>query len=120
MRPALVAGAAIIALLGITGCHCCALTACYDRVIDEVGDHDSAFECWYSPRCDISRLGKPDYGGPLHRMLCRHCNEGCYRRESRCVVYQQSCPYVFPGFSVPVAGQITDNPETLPLPCSSP
>ena len=93
---------AAFALALISGCQCCPVFDRYANVIDDLNDKHVYFDHFYNPKCDISRMGRPDWNSPLHsRLYQRCCNNGCYDRYDECHVYPPQYPYVFPSNVMP-------------------
>lgn len=93
---------AAIAIGLISGCQCCPWTDCYGNVVDDVNDTHVYFDRVYNPRFDLTRMGKPDWCGPINRLFCqRNCCNGCYDRYDDCNLYPPVTPYVFPSNVMP-------------------
>jgi hypothetical protein len=91
-------------LLGlVSGCQCCPWTDCYGNVVDDINDTHIYFDRVYNPRWDLTRMGKPDWCGPINRLFCRrNCNpNGCYDRYDDCNLYPPLYPYEFPSNVMP-------------------
>jgi hypothetical protein len=98
--------AVLMALIGALGCRCCPCLDHYGDAIDGVTDVDVAFDAWYCPHCDISRAGKPDWCGPLHRWMCPcRCQSGCWGRFNECWLYPPGYPYDYPAQALYDIGQ---------------
>lgn len=101
----------LIALLatGLSGCRslCGNCLDGYASVIDHFQDYPVLFDTWYNPRLDVSRAGKPDWCGPVNRLVgCRRCNcVPAWSRYDDVWLYPPSYPYVFPGAAYPGPSQ---------------
>lgn len=117
-----------IALLafGVTGCRNCFCLDHYGAVVDHVKDYPILFDTWYCPRLDISRAGKPDWCGPVNRVVgCRRCElVPEWTRYDDVWLYPPRYPYLHPGAAYPGPSQNQEEPvfrdqyesETITLP----
>ncbi len=109
-------------LFGLSGCQCCRLYNPYADVIDDVSDHEGNAQVFWSPRWDLTRIGKADWCG-TKCVVCGGCKERCqeegsYTPPCRCHPYPQAYPYVYPNDAlqrtqwqeVPPAGGVTPMP----------
>lgn len=85
-----------------SGCQCCPLFNTYANAIDDINDTHVYFDRCYNPRLDITRMGKPDWCGPINSRWCPcSCNNGCYDRYDKCNLYPPLTPYEFPSNIMP-------------------
>lgn len=85
-----------------TGCQCCRSFDTYAAAVDHVADRNGNANCWYSPKYDLTRIGKPDWCGTAPSWLCpcRCQEEGCYTPPKGCQPYPQSGPSYYPNDAV--------------------
>ena len=88
MKTRLMSVCAVILSL-ISGCQCCLLFDHYANVVDDVNEHHVYFDRVYNPRCDLTRMGKPDWCSPL------------YDRYDECHQYPPLYPFQFPSNVMP-------------------
>jgi hypothetical protein len=108
-----------------SGCRCCCLLEPYAAAIDYVKDYPILFDSWYNPRLDISRAGKPDWCGPVNRLIgpCRCCDQPEWTRYDDIWLYPPRYMYNFPNHSYPGPTQslppekseYSNEPESAPL-----
>lgn len=115
-----------LAVASMAGCRNCCCLDHYGCAIDHIKDYPVIFDTWYCPRLDISRAGKPDWCGPVNRLVgCRRCN--CvdeWTRYDEIWLFPPRHPYLFPGASFPGPSQYADDSQILepyaPSPSRSP
>jgi hypothetical protein len=96
-----IAVSAVVMMLA-SGCQCCPLFNCYANFVDDVNDTHLYFDRLYNPRYDVTRMGKPDWCGPLNSHFCPcSCENGCYDRYDECYLYPPSYPYELPSNVMP-------------------
>jgi hypothetical protein len=107
----IVAAAALLA--GLPGCRSCHCADCYHTAIDHKLDYPMLFDTWYCPRLDVSRAGKPDWCGPVNRILgCRRCDcVNPWKQFDVAWLYPPRYPYLYPGTSFPGPSQSEVEPE---------
>jgi hypothetical protein len=101
MKTRLMSVCAVILSL-FSGCQCCPLFDRYANVVDDVNEHHIYFDRVYNPRCDLTRMGKPDWCSPLNNRFCKRCcDNGCYDRYDECHQYPPLYPFQFPSNVMP-------------------
>lgn len=113
----LLAAMGSLTALSSSGCQCCRLFDRYAGVIDDISDHECNAQYFWTPKWDLTRIGKADWCGTKCRVCggCQQrCNEeGCYTPPCRCHPYPQAYPYVYPNDALQ-RGQWQDVPQNGP------
>jgi hypothetical protein len=105
--------AVLLLAFGATGCRNCCCLDHYGAVVDHVKDYPILFDTWYCARRDVSRGGKPDWCGPVNRLVaCRRCD--CvpeWTRYDEVWLYPPRHPYLYPGAAYPGPSQSAEDVE---------
>jgi len=82
------------------GCICCPGFRTYANVIDEISSKQGCLDNVYKPRLDISRMGQPDWCGPINRHFAEcQCEQWgfSWNKYNDCYRYPPSYGYSYPG-----------------------
>jgi len=85
--------ALLVSTCALAGCQCCHKTECYSDVIDDVSDHTFCMDRFYSPTCDLTRIGYSDWcESELNRTWCSlGCKDGACCRHAAAEVPCDDC-----------------------------
>ena len=91
-----------LALMVASGCQCFPPYNYYANAVDDASDTHLYFDRWYTPRLDLTRMGKPDWNGSFNRFWCRcYAQNGTYDQFDDCNQYPPIWPYAFPSNVMP-------------------
>jgi hypothetical protein len=101
------------------GCQCSPWTNSYAQLIDRINDHSPQCDRCYSPRFDLTRIGKADWCHGVNRQLCQcRCEEnGSFETGCGDQIYPPSYPFVFPTDRLGTVGRPTspsESPNSIP------